>query len=293
MSSENTKDISRAANLDYFELCGKVALITGASSGLGMHFSKCLAEAGCTVVLAARRKDKLDALAAQINSEVSNSDLNGGASASNDDSKDHQAGKGSIAHAIELDVSNAESSTKALSNLFETIGTPDILINNAGIARPGRFLDADNSDTDMVFNVNQTSVWRISQQVCKQMIEAGKPGSVINIASILGLNVMSGVGSYAISKAAVVQMTKVMALELARYKIRVNAIAPGYFNTEINQGFLDSDAGQKIINRVPFRRVGELDDLNGLLLLLASQKSSYMTGTVTQVDGGHLVAGLA
>lgn len=271
MSSEPIKEKSTVSSLDYFGLTGKIALITGASSGLGYHFSKCLAEAGCTVILAARRKENLDALAESINSKATTKS----------------------AYAIALDVSNRETSQQALNTVFEQIGTPDILINNAGIAKPGKFLDADDKDTDMVFNVNQTSVWQISQHVCKQMIAAGKSGSVINIASILGLNVMSGVASYAVSKAAIVQMTKVMALELARHNIRVNAIAPGYFNTEINQGFLESEAGQKITKRVPFRRVGQLDDLNGLLFLLASSKSAYMTGTVIPVDGGHLVAGLA
>lgn len=267
MSSDNTTNAATAL-LDYFELAGKMALITGASSGLGSHFATVLADAGCTVVLAARRKNNLDKLATQLND------------------------KGATAHAIELDVSDRTTSEKVLTNCFEHIGTPDILVNNAGIARPDRFIDASNEDTDMVFNVNQQSIWTLSQQVCKQMIALEKPGSIINIASILGLNVLPGVGSYAVSKAAVVQMTKVMALELARYNIRVNAIAPGYFDTEINQGFLDSEAGQKIIKRVPSRRVGNLDDLNGLLLLLASEKSAYMTGTTIPVDGGHLVAGL-
>lgn len=268
MRSDDTDRHTRKPTLDYFELTGKIALITGASSGLGAHFSKCLARAGCTVILAARRKQNLDTLAAQLIDD------------------------GNKAHAIELDVSDQATSDTALKSVFENIGTPDILINNAGIARPGRFIDATDNDTDLVFNVNQTSVWRISQQVCKQMIAAEKSGSVINIASILGMDILPGVGSYAVSKAAVIQMTKVMALELARYNIRVNAIAPGYFDTEINKGFLDSDAGQKIIKRVPSRRIGELDDLNGLLYLLASDKSAYMTGSVIPVDGGHLVAGL-
>ena len=268
MSNESKNSNTSDPTLDYFELSGKIALVTGASSGLGQHFATCLAQAGCTVILAARRMQNLEALAAKLNST------------------------GATAHAVQLDVGDRLSSEKALQALFNNIGTPDILINNAGIARPGRFLDATDADTDDVFDINQSSVWRISQHVCKQMIAEEKPGSVINIASILGLNVLPGVGSYAVSKAAVVQMTKVMALELARYNIRVNAIAPGYFNTEINQGFLDSDAGKKIIKRVPSRRVGELDDLNALLFLLASQKSAYMTGATIPVDGGHLVAGL-
>lgn len=268
MSNQSTNTLAQQPGLDFFELSGKIALITGASSGLGLHFSTCLAEAGCTVIIAARRQDKLDALASQLNHTKI------------------------VAHAIQLDVSHRSECEAVLKSTFENIGTPDILINNAGIAKPERFLDAPATDTDQVFNVNQTAVWQISQTVCKQMIAVEKPGSVINIASILGLDVLPGVGSYAVSKAAVVQMTKVMALELARHNIRVNAIAPGYFDTEINQGFLTSEAGQKILKRVPFRRVGELDELNGLLLLLASSRSAYMTGAVIPVDGGHLVAGL-
>lgn len=268
MTSESANTKSGQIDIDFFELSGKLALVTGASSGLGLHFATRLAEAGCTVIIAARRKEKLDALASLLNQN------------------------GHTAHAITLDVADQTTSAKALNAVYENIGTPDILINNAGIAKPDRFLDAPANDTNDVFNVNQTSVWHISQHVCKQMIATEKSGSVINIASILGLDVLPGVGSYAVSKAAVVQMTKVMALELARYNIRVNAIAPGYFDTEINQGFLDSDAGQKIIKRVPFRRVGNLDDLTGLLYLLASEKNAYMTGAVIPVDGGHLVAGL-
>lgn len=254
---------------DYFELSGKIALVTGASSGLGLHFATCLADAGVCVILAARRKDKLETLAADIHS------------------------KGGTAHVLEMDVTERNATVTKLAQMAEKIGTPDILVNNAGIARAARFLDASSKDTETVFGVNQYSVWHVSQIICNQMIDAGKAGSVINIASILGLDVLSGVGSYSVSKAAVVQMTKVMALELARHNIRVNAIAPGYFDTEINEGFLTSDAGQKIIKRIPARRVGELDDLTGVLLLLASGKSAYMTGTIIPVDGGHLVAGLA
>jgi len=264
-----SKDTTAILANDYFELSGKLALVTGASSGLGLHFATRLADAGAGVILAARRKDRLEALAADIQL------------------------KGGVAHVLELDVNNHTTTSATLAHMAEHIGTPDILVNNAGIARAARFLDANNEDTETVFGVNQNSVWHVSQIVCKQMVNAEKAGSVINIASILGLSVMPGVGSYAVSKAAVVQMTKVMALELARHNIRVNAIAPGYFDTEINEGFLNSDAGQKIIKRVPARRVGELDELTGVLLLLASDKSAYITGTTIPVDGGHLVAGLA
>jgi len=253
---------------NYFELEGKLALVTGASSGLGWHFSQCLANAGCKVIIAARRENKLAELSAAISAT------------------------GGQAYPLVLDVQDRETSKSALAAMAADIGTPDILINNAGIAKVAHFLDATDEDTDTVFGVNQTGVWQVSQILCQQMVDAGKSGTVINIASILGLSVAAGVGSYAVSKAAVVQLTQIMALELARYKIRVNAIAPGYFSTEMNHDFLKSDAGKKVIERVPSRRAGELNDLDGLLLLLASAKSNYMTGCTIPVDGGHLVAGL-
>jgi len=254
---------------NYFELSGKLALITGASSGLGYHFSKVLASAGCTVILAARRRDKLDSLAFEIDSA------------------------GGKAIALELDIADKTQCRSALNGVFEEQGAPDILLNNAGIAAAATFLNASDEDIQAVFDINQTGVWHMAQCVCQHMIEQKKEGSIINIASILGLDVMPGVASYAVSKAAVVQLTKVMALELARHKIRVNAIAPGYFSTDMNAEFLASDAGKRVINRIPARRPGKLDELNGLLLLLASTKSTYMTGTVIPIDGGHLVSGLA
>lgn len=263
----NTNSSTLTAH-NYFDLDGKLALVTGASSGLGWHFARTLANAGCNVILGARRQDRLD----KLNTEISSA--------------------GGQAHSLLLDVQNRETCRAALTAVANEIGVPDILINNAGIAKVAHFLDATDQDTDAVIGVNQTGVWHVSQTVCNQMVSAGKPGTVINIASILGLSVASGVASYAVSKAAVVQLTQVMALELARHQIRVNAIAPGYFDTEMNHEFLSSDAGKKVIGRVPSRRAGELHDLDGLLLLLASSKSSYMTGCTIPVDGGHLVAGL-
>lgn len=254
---------------NYFNLQGKVALVTGASSGLGWHFAHVLAAAGCVVIGAARRKHKLNELL---------------------DSITELGGK---AIALPLDIKAQHNIDAALTPCFEQVGVPDILVNNAGIAAASRFLDAADTDTQSVWDTNQSGVWRLSQCVCKRMIEDKKPGSVINIASILGLDVMQGVASYAVSKAAVVQLTKVMALELARYGIRVNAVAPGYVDTDMNHEFLNSSAGEKLIKRVPLRRPGDLDDLSGLLLLLASARSAYMTGAIIPVDGGHLVSGLA
>jgi len=254
---------------NFFELDGKIALVTGASSGLGKHFATVLANAGCTVIATARRQNLLDDTVSEIKTAGGN------------------------AHAVRMDLSDVNELQTALNQCFSEIGVPDILINNAGIATTSKFLDVTEDDALSTFNVNQLGVWRVSQHVCNKMIESQKSGAVINIASVLGLDVMRGVSSYAVSKAAVVQLTKVMALELARHNIRVNAIAPGYFSTDMNKDFLNSDAGKKLINRVPTRRAGNMEDLDGLLLLLASDKSAYMTGSVIPVDGGHLVAGLA
>ena len=254
---------------DYFDLGGKTALVTGASSGLGWHFANVLASAGCKVIIAARRVEKLKALGTEISS------------------------KGGQVAVLPFDIQDNNALQQSLETCFEENGVPDILINNAGIAVASRFLDADVADTDAVWKTNQSGLWHTSQTVCKRLIAAGKPGSIINIASILGLDVMPGVASYAVSKAAVLQITKVMALELARHNIKVNAIAPGYFSTEMNQAFLDSDAGANLLKRVPMRRAGNPDELNGLLLLLASSRSAYMTGSIIPVDGGHLVSGLA
>ena len=248
--------------MDYFELNNKVALITGASSGLGVHFAKTLAHAGSTVVIAARRKDRLEALAKEI---------------------------GPQAIPIEMDVTDRASIQAGLDQLKSP---PSIVINNAGIARSGSFLDASDEDTRAVFDTNTQAVWDVAQLSARAMSKADQPGSIINISSILGLATGSGVASYATSKAAVAHMTKMLALELAPHQIRVNAIAPGYFTSEMTQDYLQSEHGQKILQRVPMKRHGEHHELDGLLLLLASDKGSFMTGTITPVDGGHLIASL-
>ncbi len=253
---------------NYFKLKNKLALVTGASSGLGWHFSKVLAAAGCTVAIAARREDKLQLLANDI----------------------LELGQSVIK--LPMDVTDSESIDDSLRRLADELHAPDILINNAGVAIAGRFLDTQEADLQKVLDVNQHGVWQVAQKVCQYMVKDKRMGVVINIASILGLDVSYGLSSYALSKAAVVQLTKSMALELARHNIRVNAIAPGYFNTEMNQQYLDSDAGKNMINKVPLQRSGELEELNGTLLLLSSSRSSFTTGSVFTVDGGHLVSGL-
>lgn len=174
----------------------------------------------------------------------------------------------------------------------EPIAPVDILVNNAGIAREGQLLDLSEDDWDAVLDTNAKGIFLMTQAVARAMQARGVGGSIINIASILGLRQGGMVASYAASKAAAIQFTKVSALELARFGIRVNAIAPGYVATDLNAEFFESDAGRAMIKRIPQRRLGELEDLDGPLLLLASASSSYMTGSVIEVDGGHLVGSL-
>lgn len=250
--------------IDTFDLRGRRALITGASSGLGTHFAKTLAAAGAEVLLAARRLDRLHDLEAEI---VAN---------------------GGTVRSASLDVTDA-ASVAALVRGHPDI---DIVVNNAGVVREARVYDIEEADWDAVIDTNQAGVFRVAQAYAKMMRQRGSGGSIINIASILGLRQGAGVLPYAVSKAAVVQMTKVMALELARDGIRVNAIAPGYIETELNEAFWETEPGKAMIRRIPQRRLGELRDLDGPLLLLASPASAYMTGSVISVDGGHLVSGL-
>lgn len=253
---------------DFFELEGKTALVTGASSGLGAHFARRLAAAGCIVGIAARRQDRLQQLADTITQD------------------------GGTAMVLPLDVRDEDAIATSLSALGARHGTPSIIVNNAGIAVPQGFLNATAMDTANTIAINQTAVWQVAQQGAKAMIDAGIAGSIINIASIAGIGQLGGAAAYGVTKAAVVQMTKLQAQELARYNIRVNAIAPGYFATDMNASFLKSEAGQTLINGIPMRRTGTADELDGVLLLLASDRSSFMTGSIIPVDGGHLVASL-
>ena len=247
-----------------FALTGLKALVTGASSGLGRHFAGVLAGAGAEVILAARRTEALDALVAEI------------------------VAKGGKSSAVRLDVADP-ASIAALAPSLEGV---DIVVNNAGITRERAFLDQTEADWDNVIDTNAKGMFLLTQVAGRAMRAHGRGGSIINVASILGLRQAGGVASYAISKAAVIQLTKVAALELARFGIRVNAIAPGYISTELNGDFWESDPGKALIKRIPQRRLGELRELEGPLLLLASAASTYMTGSVIEVDGGHLVSTL-
>lgn len=245
-------------------LDGKRALVTGASSGLGLHFARTLARSGAEVTLAARRMERVEAKAEALCAE------------------------GFSAEARTLDVTDAVS----VQTLFETGQPCDIVINNAGISSAGdSALDTALDDFEAVVDTNLTGVFAVAKAAARRMKDAGG-GSIVNIASILGLRVAGHVAAYAASKAAVVQLTKALALEWARHGIRVNALCPGYVETPINTDFFQSDAGKALIKRIPQRRLGRLDDLDGALMLLASDASAYMTGTVIAVDGGHLVSGL-
>ena len=254
---------------DIFRLDGKIVLVTGASSGLGRHFAKRLAEAGAAVAIAARRLDRLEQLAAEI------------------------AATGGRALPVVLDVTDPASVAEAVTAAEAGLGPIDVLINNSGVAGPSSLAtDLDDADWDAVLDTNLKGAWLVARSVARAMMAGGRPGSIVNIASVLGLRVAIGVAPYAVSKAGLVQLTHAMALELARHGIRVNAIAPGFITTDINRDFLDSASGQKLTQRIPQRRVGEEGDLDGALLLLASEASRYMTGVVIPVDGGHLVSTL-
>ena len=255
-------------NAKRFDVAGKVALVTGASSGLGNHFARTLAEGGATVIAAARRVDRLEKLVTEIRAA------------------------GGVAHALALDVSDAGSVHDGLARIASDHGAPDIVVNNAGIAQTKPAIQLTEDDWRHVMATNLDGVWRIATHAAQALVAAGKPGSIVNIASVLGLRQGTNLLAYTTAKAAVVQLTKTLALEWARHHIRVNAIAPGYVETEINQGFFATEAGQAMVKRVPQRRIGSASDLDGALLLLASDAGSYMTGSIVVVDGGHLVNSL-
>lgn len=252
---------------DSFRLDGQVALVTGASSGLGAHFAQLLAGVGARVVVAARRAEALQALVERI------------------------AAQGGQARAVALDVTRPESVRACLDEVCAW-GTPQVVVNNAGVTVTRPLLEQTEQDFDQVMDTNLKGCWLVATEAARRMVQAGTGGAIVNIASILGERVAGGVAPYAISKAAVVQATKAMALELARHRIRVNALLPGYVVTDLNRDFLESEAGQKLRARIPSRRFGEPEDLDGPLLLLASDAGSAMSGAVVAVDGAHLVSSL-
>ncbi len=251
-----------------FNIDGKIALVTGASSGLGWRFAQVLAQNGARVVACARRVDRLQDLMEEV------------------------AAEGGNLQAVAMDVTDRASVSLAFDQAESLVGTPEIIVNNAGIAVASRVLDMKDDDWLATLDTNLNGVFWCAREAGRRLLASGKGGSIINIASLLGKRVLPGVAAYATSKAAVIQLTKAMALELAKHNIRVNAICPGYILTEINGDYFDTDEGRAMIRTIPQRRLGDVSDLDGLLLLLASPASGFMTGSAINIDGGHgLVTG--
>ena len=256
--------MTAAASL--FDLDGQAAIVTGASSGLGRHFALTLARAGAKVALAARRADPLDELAREI-----------------------EAFDGR-ALPVPLDVTDSESVRACVSAAETELGPISILVNNAGLAIDKPIFDQEEADWDRVVDTNLKGAWLMAQEAARHMARSGRGGSIVNVASILGVGGTSRLAPYCASKGGLVNLTRALAVELARHDVRVNALAPGYIETEMNRAFLGSEAGRALANqRVPQRRFGVPGDLDGALLLLASKASGYMTGAVVIVDGGQSI----
>lgn len=241
----------------------KHAIVTGASSGLGRHFALTLAKAGAKVAVAARRTDRLMELVDEI------------------------AALDGHALPVSLDVTDPASVIAAIETAETELGPLHILVNNAGVTQAKMALDIGEEDWDSVIGTNLRGAWRVAQEMARHMQRLGHGGSIINIASILSFGVTRQLSTYAISKAAVVQMTKALAVELTRDNIRVNAIAPGYVETDFNRDFFATDRGKEMVRKIPQKRLGQPFELDGALLLLAGDGSAYMTGSVITIDGGH------
>ncbi|MGA1287466.1 MAG: SDR family oxidoreductase [Rubrivivax sp.] len=255
------------------DLSGRVAFVTGASSGLGAQFARTLARAGAGVVLAARRIERLKTLRAEIEAA------------------------GGDAHVVALDVTDPHSVRAAVAHAETEMGTIDILVNNSGVSTTQRLVDVTPEDFDMVMNTNLRGAFFVAQEVGKRMIARSRgtaPGTftggrIVNIASMAGLRVMSQIGVYAMSKAAVVHMTRAMAHEWGRFGINVNAICPGYIDTEINHHHWQTEAGQKLLQMLPRKRVGQPADLDAVLMMLCAKESHFVNGAVIQADDGYAV----
>lgn len=251
--------------LERFSLKGRVALVTGASSGMGAHFVQTLADAGAKIVCAARRKDVVEATARQI--------IEGGGEAV----------------AVELDIGSTESVTHAFNDAEKAFGTIDLLVNNAGQIVFAPFPDISDEQWDNLMNVNLSGCMRMSREFSKRLIAAKKPGSIVNITSITGQQTKPYLSIYGTAKAALIHFTKQLAIDLLPYNIRANSIAPGYFRTAMVDWYFDSPEGKLEVENLPAKRVGLLEELDGPLLLLASDAGSYLNGVILPVDYGHVV----
>src|ERR1700730_690210 len=250
---------------DLFDVSKEIILITGASQGLGRQFARVLSAQGAAVVLAARQTAKLKSLEEEIK------------------------GKGGRAAAVQMDVTDTASIGKAVDSAELAFGPVSVLINNAGIAIEKLATEQTEADWDAVINANLKGAYFLATEMARRMIARKQEGNIVNIASVLGQSVMKFLSPYTISKAGIIQATKAMALELAGNRIRVNALAPGYIDTEMNHEFWSTPSGEKLTKRIPQRRVGAESDLDGAIMLLASNASRYMTGSVVTVDGGFLL----
>jgi NAD(P)-dependent dehydrogenase (short-subunit alcohol dehydrogenase family) len=254
--------------LPSFDLANQVALVTGASSGIGRHLAELLAIAGAKVALAARRVDRLAEAAREIEAA------------------------GGQCLPIACDVTRSDSVAAAVALVEDTLGALTILVNNAGVVVAKPVLQHTEEEWDYVVDTNLKGAWLMAREFAQHLVDRQRPGRIVNIASVLGVRTIARVPSYTAAKAGLIHLTGVLAMELARYGILVNAIAPGYVETDFNRDFLRSDAGKKLEARIPLRRVGRPDDLDGAMLLLASPAGAYITGAVIAVDGGHGVAAI-
>ena len=252
------------------DLSGRVAFVTGASSGLGAHFARTLSQSGAAVVLAARRVERLKTLRAEIESQ------------------------GGDAHVVELDVSDHHSIKSAVAHAETEMGTIDILVNNSGVSTTQKLVDVSPDDFDYVMGTNTRGAFFVAQEVAKRMIARSRgaaPGTftggrIVNVASMAGMKVLSQIGVYCMSKAAVIHMTRAMALEWGKYGINVNALCPGYIDTEINHHHWQTEAGQKLISMLPRKRVGQPQDLDAVLMMLCANQSHFVNGAVIAADDG-------
>jgi NAD(P)-dependent dehydrogenase (short-subunit alcohol dehydrogenase family) len=255
-------------SLPSFELTGEVALVTGASSGIGRHFAELLAAAGAKVALAARRVDRLAEAARDIKAE------------------------GGICLPIALDVTQLASVTAAVAKVEDELGPLTILVNNAGVVVSKPLFEHTEADWDYVLDTNLKGAWLVAREFAHHLVGLRRSGRIINISSVLGFRTIGRVPAYCAAKAGLTHLTHVMAMELARYGILVNTLAPGYVETDFNRAFFQSEPGKALISRIPLKRLGQTEDLDGALLFLASSASAYVTGAVISVDGGHGVAAI-
>jgi NAD(P)-dependent dehydrogenase (short-subunit alcohol dehydrogenase family) len=254
--------------LPSFSLAGQVALVTGASSGIGRHLALLLAAAGAKVALAARRTDLLAAAAREIEAD------------------------GGTAFPVALDVTRADSVAAAVAAAEAALGPLTLLVNNAGVTVAKPVLEHTEADWDHVLDTNLKGAWLMAQEFARHLVACERPGRIVNITSVLGLRTIARLPAYTAAKAGLIHLTRVLAMELARHGILVNALAPGYLETDFNRDFLRSESGKRLAVRIPLRRVAQPEDLDGAMLLLAAPAGAYITGAVIPVDGGHGVAAI-